>query len=285
MRTSPSKLFNLGCGPTIAEGWRNFDLSPINEDVEYWHANDPIPASDCYVDVIYHSHMLEHLNPSNAKIFLKDCFRVLKKNGIMRIVVPDLEGICQQYLKAIQRVDKGEKLGKFDAAWMRLELFDQMTRGSSGGEMEKFLKSKPPNSKFILNRCGDQVKPFFDKNDEASLQNHTKQIPFHLRVKALMNRTINFDKIRNLFLKILLGETDYTALQYGRFNRCGELHKFMYDRILIKDILQDIGFSNFIIQSHSRSIIPNWKKYGLDSTSSDQPRKPDSIYIEAIKPA
>jgi len=284
MRTSPSKLFNLGCGPTIAKGWRNFDISPINEEVKYWHANNPIPASDCSVDVIYHSHMLEHLNHSSAKKFLKDCYRVLKKNGVMRVVVPDLELICTDYLKAIQRVDKGEKLGKFDATWMRLELFDQMTRDFSGGGMEKFLKSNPPNSEFIINRCGEQVKPFFKKIDGGSSQIRTTSIPFHLRVKALLNRTMNFDKIRNLFLKILLGETDFTALQYGRFHGCGELHKFMYDRILLKDILQNIGFSNIIIQSHSQSNIHNWKEYGLDSTATGQPRKPDSLYMEAIKP-
>ena len=104
-----------------------------------------------------------------------------------------------------------------------------------------------------------------------------------MRVKELINRTMNFDKIRNLFLKILLGETDYTALQYGRFHECGELHKFMYDRILIKDILQDIGFSNIIIQSHSQSNIPNWKEYGLDSTATSTNQKPDSLYMEAIK--
>ena len=94
---------------------------------------------------------------------------------------------------------------------------------------------------------------------------------------------MNFDKIRDLCLKILLGETDFTALKYGRFHGCGELHKFMYDRILIEDILQDIGFSNIIIQSHSQSNIPNWNVYGLDSTSTGQARKPDSLYMEAIK--
>ena len=145
----------------------------------------------------------------------------LKKNGIIRIAVPDLEQICHQYLNAIQRVDKGDKLSRYDATWMRLELFDQMTRNSSGGGMEKFLKSKPPNSEFILSRCGDQVKPFFDKNDEQSSQIKIRQTPFHLRVKAFINRTLNFNNLRNFFLKIFLGETDYSALQYGRFHEPG----------------------------------------------------------------
>lgn len=285
MSTSPPTLFNLGCGSTIAKVWRNFDINPINKEVEYWHANNPIPATDCSVDVIYNSHMLEHLNPSSAKKFLKDCHRVLKKNGIIRIVVPDLEQICHQYLKAIQRVDNGEKLSRHDASWMRLEIFDQMTRDSSGGGMEKFLKSNPPNSEFIINRCGEQVKPFFTKNDEQSSQIKIGQAPFHLRVKAFMSRALDFNNLRNSFLKKFLGKKDYAALQYGRFHECGELHKFMYDRILIKDILQDIGFSNITVQSHSQSIIPNWKEYGLDSTNSDTARKPDSLYIEAIKPA
>jgi len=284
MNRSHSILFNLGCGSSFAKGWRNFDISPISPDVEYWHADEAIPATDCQVDVIYHSHILEHLNPSSGKNFLKECYRVLKKNGILRIVVPDLEQICHQYLKAIQRVDNGEKLSRFDATWMRLEIFDQMTRDSSGGGMEKFLKSDPPNSEFIINRCGEQVRSFFNKNNEQSEQIQARRPPFHLRSKEFIQRSLNFNRFRNFFLKKLLGKADYSALEYGRFSKCGELHKFMYDRISIEEILRDIGFRNIIIQSHSQSLIPNLKEYGLDSTNFDKPRKPDSLYIEAIKP-
>ena len=120
--------------------------------------------------------------------------RFLKKNGILRIVVPDLEQICHQYLKAIQRVDDGEKLSKFDATWMRLEIFDQkMTRDSSGGGMEKFLKSNPPNSEFVIKRCQEQVKSFFSKNEKQSVQIQSKRIPLHLKGKKIVYRILNFN--------------------------------------------------------------------------------------------
>ena len=49
-------------------------------------------------DIIYSSHMLEHLSKIKAAEFIKECFRVLKKDGILRIVVPDLKKNINQYL-------------------------------------------------------------------------------------------------------------------------------------------------------------------------------------------
>ncbi|HAC62963.1 MAG TPA: hypothetical protein DCF68_05360, partial [Cyanothece sp. UBA12306] len=42
-------------------------------------------------DGIFLSHVLEHIPPNLALEALKNCFRYLKKDGCLRIVVPDLE--------------------------------------------------------------------------------------------------------------------------------------------------------------------------------------------------
>ena len=57
-----------------------------------------IPFENGSVDVVYHSHVLEHLDKDVAKRFLLECQRVLKPGGVIRIVVPDLERLCGQYL-------------------------------------------------------------------------------------------------------------------------------------------------------------------------------------------
>ena len=51
------------------------------------------------VDIIYSSHTLEHFDKEQGEQFLSECYRVLKKNGIIRIVVPDLKGFVEHYLK------------------------------------------------------------------------------------------------------------------------------------------------------------------------------------------
>ena len=43
--------------------------------------------------------MLEHLSRSSANFFVKECHRVLKKGGILRIQVPDIKIKIDHYLK------------------------------------------------------------------------------------------------------------------------------------------------------------------------------------------
>lgn len=57
-----------------------------------------IPFESNTVDAVYHSHILEHLDKCVVDRFLLEAKRVLKPSGIHRIVVPDLEYLCRQYL-------------------------------------------------------------------------------------------------------------------------------------------------------------------------------------------
>lgn len=60
-----------------------------------------IPFNDDSVDVVYHSHTLEHLERDVAEKFLMEIKRVLKPGGIQRIVVPDFEKACKDYVAHI----------------------------------------------------------------------------------------------------------------------------------------------------------------------------------------
>jgi ubiquinone/menaquinone biosynthesis C-methylase UbiE len=58
-----------------------------------------LPLSDETVDFIYSSHFIEHLSYSDSIKLLKECYRVLKRGGWIRVVVPDLQVITNKYLK------------------------------------------------------------------------------------------------------------------------------------------------------------------------------------------
>lgn len=58
-----------------------------------------IPEEDASADAVYHSHLLEHLDRDRVPAFLADVRRVLRPGGIQRIVVPDLERQCRDYLE------------------------------------------------------------------------------------------------------------------------------------------------------------------------------------------
>jgi len=68
-----------------------------------------IPFDSNSVDAVYHSHLLEHLDQSIAKAFLSEVRRVLKPDGIHRIVVPDLEELCANYLSHIRACEEDPK--------------------------------------------------------------------------------------------------------------------------------------------------------------------------------
>jgi len=126
---------NLGCGSQVTDGWINVDYAPgarfakipffraLNKKLRLFHLdwNEKIylhdltkrfPWSDSTIDVVYSSHTLEHLSREDGRTFLAQCHRVLRKNGIIRIVVPDLRHSVVEYIEGRIRADDFvEKLG------------------------------------------------------------------------------------------------------------------------------------------------------------------------------
>lgn len=99
------KKYNLGCGPKFYQNFLNVGYwAQLQEGAIYKDLNgttntymlnhdlrNGIPAADNSLDLAYHSHMLEHLSYTDGIEFTKECLRVLKPGGTLRILVPDLE--------------------------------------------------------------------------------------------------------------------------------------------------------------------------------------------------
>ena len=263
----------------------NLDINPYIDGVESWDAKLGIPAKSNSVDCIYHSHLLEHLNLEQGELLTRECHRVLKPGGILRIALPDLERICRDYLHALEDVDQNKEFSQLNAHWMRLELFDQMTRQTSGGLMLKFLKSSPANNEFLIQRCGQGIISNFETNRSSQNPNISfETLPWHLSLKQKIRNWTDPHFLKEKLIKIILNDNDYDALCSGRFQNCGELHKHMYDRISLSELLKKVGFVKCILQSYASSLIPNWEEFELDTTNSGDVRKPDSLFLEAIKP-
>lgn len=95
-------MLNFACGARIHKDWENIDFSPIDARVKKVNLLKELPYPDNHFDCAYSSHFLEHLTPNNARNILAEVKRVLKPNGILRIVVPDLENLSRAYLKTLQ---------------------------------------------------------------------------------------------------------------------------------------------------------------------------------------
>jgi SAM-dependent methyltransferase len=77
-------------------------LNQLPDSIVVHDLRKGIPFAGNSVDAVYHSHFLEHLDPPIARLFLIEVRRVLRPGGIQRIVVPDLEGLCADYLAHLQ---------------------------------------------------------------------------------------------------------------------------------------------------------------------------------------
>jgi predicted SAM-dependent methyltransferase len=95
--TAPYKL-HVACGNVILPGWVNIELELYSDGVDVaWDVRQPLPLPDASVEYIYHEHFLEHLTIPEALAFLRDCHRLLRPGGVLRIAMPDLSECVRQY--------------------------------------------------------------------------------------------------------------------------------------------------------------------------------------------
>ncbi|QQP13261.1 methyltransferase domain-containing protein [Lysinibacillus agricola] len=160
---SDYKMLNVGCGSTYHQDWVNVDLVSESKDVIEMDIRKGLDFPNESFDVVYCSHILEHLRPEKGEEFIKEMIRVLKPNGIIRVVVPNLETIVKNYLYYKKRVE--ENYNPYDEAnydWSMLELFDQIVRENPGGNMVKYmLNEKIINKDFIFERWGWQAEQIY----------------------------------------------------------------------------------------------------------------------------
>jgi|GEM_PF-5507475 len=82
------------------------NILKIDPDIISWNILKGVSFLDNTFNVIYSSHVIEHLDKDFSVPFvLKECYRTLREGGIIRIVVPDLYDIISRYLKAFQQLE------------------------------------------------------------------------------------------------------------------------------------------------------------------------------------
>lgn len=135
LRKSQTVKVNVGAGLSVADGWINVDVSLVSmaapwprplqrvlykvvpsssyikqqlslddflrfmDRYQFIHHNIlyGLPFTNNSIDYMYTSHFVEHLYRSHAQMFFEEAYRTLKKDGVLRISVPDLEGAVSLY--------------------------------------------------------------------------------------------------------------------------------------------------------------------------------------------
>ncbi|MEO8204785.1 MAG: methyltransferase domain-containing protein [Chthoniobacterales bacterium] len=264
--TPQYKKLNLGCGSRFASGWNNIDVYSAGTEVQKVNFLSPLPFKNGEFDAVYSSHVLEHFTPKEADHLLSEVYRILKPQGIIRIVVPDLESSCREYLSILDSCDEKKY------SWIILELIDQMTRSTPSGEMGAYHANLAQGNDTILKDYVDIRSGLFRKDADTRIQ-----------------KKISIQKFKNKFLYIYLKLVSHLfsaniRSQVMILTGLGERHRWMYDQMSMSLLLKKHRFNSVRKCEYNTSAINGFNEDLLDINADGSPYKRVSLYIEAEKP-
>ena len=260
------QFLNMACGATYINtpDWLNLDYTPLGPAVHQADLLGRLPAADASLQWVYCSHFIEHVPRTRVPGLLRECRRVLRPGGLLRLVVPDLQEMCSRYL---QLRSSGEH-ERADA--VVLEILDQCVRRRPGGELADLY------ARVRLSGPDDAMRSFiFERSGETlATARSTGRRPFAARLRGALERRY----IRALvhLLPRAFREQNVSLADVG------ELHAWLYDAHSLSGLLQQAGFTRLQVLAFNRSGEPAFPLVPLDATAEGAPRKGlQSLYLEA----
>ena len=174
-----SDLVKLNIGSFINmfyRGWSNTDILDLSDFARHnayifkqHDASTPFPVEDGRVNLIFSSHVLEHLVREDALKFLKECYRMLCIGGHIRIAVPNVGLLMQNYidhdLDYLKHISPGAENSKCD--------------------IDKFYEVALANHAHIYDQCNLSALM-----ESVGFKDVAATDPFHSRSKIMENETI-----------------------------------------------------------------------------------------------
>ncbi len=170
---------------------------------------------------------------------------------------------------------------------MVVELLDQCARNSSRGQMGAYFGRNPfPNEAFVTQRLGSEAAHGIAASRRRTAlpsQQPAKRSWLRRSLSACKHLALYSRSWRESFLARILG-SEYELLQIGRFRVSGEVHYWMYDRESLGALMTGCGLHKVVHRSAAESYFPNWSSFNLDTEPDGAICKPDSLFIEAMRP-
>jgi predicted SAM-dependent methyltransferase len=158
---------NLGCGPVQPQGWVNVDGSrracfasrlsffdrlmvwlkywpPTEFNHQTYYANllKRLPWQDGSAEVVYMGEVLEHFTRDDGFRLLRECYRILEDNGVIRIRVPDNARFWRNYLTEYEDVlsKPRQEWNDQHSRWVEMFFRDICVRSLRGGSLGHYHK-------------------------------------------------------------------------------------------------------------------------------------------------
>ncbi len=96
------RKLQIGTGPNPLPGWLNTDLLPDTypehrDEIVFLDAARSFPFDQMTFDYVFSEHQIEHIPEPAAHSMIRECFRILRPGGRLRIATPDLAAILGLY--------------------------------------------------------------------------------------------------------------------------------------------------------------------------------------------
>ncbi len=158
-----TRKLHLGAGPNVLDGWFNTDACPIDKRVFFIDVSRKLPVDDRTFDYLFSEHLIEHLTYMDALDMLKECHRIIRPGGRIRIATPDIDKIIQ--LRAAEKSDLQQRYVKWhiDTFFPGVGVYDDIfvINNAFSGFGHKFLYDESTLRSFMTKagfikivRCG-----------------------------------------------------------------------------------------------------------------------------------
>jgi len=277
------KKLNLACGGVFitSNDWINVDYVSSDSHVQAANLLETLPFESNTISLVYSSHFLEHIPLHQVASFLKECHRVLKPGGVIRLVLPDFEEMCREYLS---QLDSGDYT---KAKLCVIDIVDQCVRLESGGELAKIYREYSQDL-----ADSDQTRAYIYSRNGQRLP-----LPAALPQSKKFTKLINLLGKPKLFIKKIAYQLNAVRInilisllptafreQNVSLADIGERHHWLWDFYQLKRLLDEVGFDNVQRFDFDASQTSDFPFQPLDADPDNQPRKgQQSMYLEAVK--
>jgi len=188
------KYVQYGCGQIAPDGWLNFDVSPtlrlqrvpllrlilkpyfdvhFPKNAKYGNILKSLPGiSENSCDAVFSSHVLEHISLISCRLALKNTYKILKPDGVFRVIIPDLWPCVEKYIKEYKQEETSASINFINCTMMgtekRLYGFKAFMKANYGSEAHLWMWDKYSFAEEIKKVGFKSVKPysFTDKKDK-----------------------------------------------------------------------------------------------------------------------
>lgn len=95
LKTHSVRKLQIGSHVCVLPGWLNTDLYPLSMSAVSLDATKTFPLPDESFDYVFSEHQMEHIAYSEALTMLRECRRILRPGGKIRLAVPSLDRLVE----------------------------------------------------------------------------------------------------------------------------------------------------------------------------------------------